>query len=104
MADLAYRISVVLATTTGSIGFVLAILATKMFRGAPFGRALAILIPFMAAFTLYHALLLVGANLSLAVLSIESLAFVLVVVFVGSMVRLHYQSLRRRQPIEVPIE
>lgn len=103
MSDLAFRLSVILAVTAGSAGFVLAVLAWKIFQHAPFGRALAILIPFMAAFTVYHALLLMGSDLSLLALSIESLAFVLLVVFVGSMVRLHYQYLRRSHA-EVSVE
>lgn len=94
MGDVIFRLATILAVVTGTGGFVLAVLAWKCFRNSPFGRGLAILVPFMAAFTAYHALLLAVPNLPLLVLGIESLAFVLVVVFVGVMVRLHYQRLR----------
>lgn len=95
MTELMLRLSATLAVITGSAGFVLAILAWKLFHGAPFGRALAILIPYMAAFTVYHALLVIVPDLSLLALVIESLAFALIVVFVGFMIRLHYQRLRK---------
>lgn len=95
MAELAFRLGVMLAVSIGSAGFVLSVLAWKLFQGAPFGHALVILIPFMASFTVYHALLLVAPNLPLLVLSIESLAFALILVFVGRMVRLHSNRLRK---------
>lgn len=95
MSDFVFRLSTVLAVSTGSVGFVLAVLAWRTFKGAPFGRGLAILIPFMAAFTIYHALLLADPNLPLLVLTIETFAFALVVVFVGYMARLHYRRLRK---------
>lgn len=94
MTDFALRLTAILAISTGSAGFMLAVFAWKVFQGAPFGRVLAILIPYMAAFTVYHALLLIVPDLPLLVLGIESLAFALIVVFVGLMVRLHYQRLR----------
>lgn len=97
MVDTVFRLSTLFAVCTGSVGFVLAVLAWKAFRGAPFGRGLAILVPFMAAFTLYHALLLAVPDLPLLALTIESVAFVLVLVFVGFMVRLHYRRLRTPQ-------
>lgn len=101
MGDVVFRLSTLLAVSTGTAGFVLAVLAWKTFRGAPFGRGLAILIPFMASFTIYHALLLVVPTLPLLTLTIESLAFVFVVIFVGYMARLHYRRLRVPQN-EVP--
>lgn len=94
MSEFVLRVSAILAVVTGSAGFVLAVLAWKVFEGAPFGRVLAVLIPYMAAFTIYHALLLIDPGLPLLVLGIESLAFVLILVFVGLMARLHYQRLR----------
>lgn len=100
MENLLFRLSTLFAVCTGTAGFVLAVLAWKRYRGAPFGRGLAVLVPFMAAFTTYHALLLAVPELPLLVLGIESLAFALVVVFAGVMVRLHYQRLRTR-PNEV---
>jgi membrane protein implicated in regulation of membrane protease activity len=51
----------------------------------------------MAAITIYHALLLVAPTLPLIALTVESLAFALIVVFVGFMVRLHYRRLRNPQ-------
>lgn len=101
MTDVVFRLSAILAVSTGSAGLVLAVFAWKVFQGAPFGRVLAILVPYMGAFTLYHAMLLVTPNLPLLVLAVESLAFALVLVFVGSMTRLHYQRLRK-PPTEVP--
>jgi hypothetical protein len=101
MAGFVFRLSVILAVSTGSAGFVLTVFAWHLFKGAPFGRIVALLIPFMAAFTIYHALLLVAPNLPLLALTIESFAFALIVVFVGFMVRLHYQRLRTPQN-EVP--
>lgn len=97
MAGLVFRLSTLFAVCTGTAGFVLAVLAWQTFKGAPFGRGLAILIPFMAAFTIYHALLLAVPSLPLVALFIESLAFALVVVFVGYMARLHYRRLRAPQ-------
>lgn len=100
-SGLVFRLSVLFAVSAGSAGFVLTVIAWQLFKGAPFGRVLAILIPFMAAFTIYHALLLAAPTLPLLALIIESLAFALVVVFVGFMVRLHYRRLRKPQN-EVP--
>ena len=96
MEDVAFRLGTLFAVCTGSIGFVLAVLAWKSFRGAPFGRGLAILIPYTAAFTVYHALLLAVPDLPLVALTVESLAFVLVLFFVGYMARLHVRRLRKR--------
>lgn len=94
MSEFVVRLTALLAVITGSMGFVLAVFAWKAFEGAPFGRVLAILIPYMAAFTGYHALLIVVPDLPLLVLGVESLAFALIIVFVWLMVRLHYQRLR----------
>jgi multisubunit Na+/H+ antiporter MnhB subunit len=101
MEDVAFRLGTLFAVCTGSIGCVLAVLAWQSFRGAPFGRGLAILIPYTAAFTVYHALLVAVPDLPLVALAVESLAFVLVLLFVGSMARLHVRRLRKR-PNEVP--
>lgn len=95
MESAAFRISTLLAVCTGAAGFVLAVLAWQTFRGAPFGRGLAILVPFMASFTLYHAMLLAVPSAPLLTLTVEALAFVFVVIFVGYMARLHYRRLRR---------
>lgn len=97
MEGIVFRLSTLFAVSTGTAGFVLAVLAWQTFRGAPFGRGLAILIPFMAAFTIYHALLLAVPTLPLVALIVESLAFALVVVFVGYMAQLHYRRLRKPQ-------
>ena len=97
MSTVVFRLATMLAIVTGTAGFVLAVLAWKSFERSPFGRGLAILVLFMAAFTTYHALLLVIPDLPLVILAVESLAFVLVVVFVGFMVRLHYRRLRTPQ-------
>lgn len=97
MDGLIFRLSTLFAVSTGTAGFVLAVLAWQSFKGAPFGRGLAILIPFMAAFTIYHALLLAVPSLPLVTLIVESLAFALVVVFVGYMAWLHYRRLKTPQ-------
>jgi uncharacterized membrane protein len=87
-------LGIVIAVSAGSAGFVLAILSWLSFRGAPFGDALAVLIVFMGTFTVYHASLAVFEGAPTYVLAVESLAFALVVVFMGLMVRIHYRHLR----------
>lgn len=87
-------LGIMIAVSTGSAGFVLAVLTWLSFRGAPFGDALAVLIVFMGTFTVYHASLAVLEGVPTYVLAVESLAFALVVVFMGLMVRLHYRYLR----------
>lgn len=96
MADTVFLLGVLLAVSAGSAGFVLSVLAWKSFRGAPFGDALAVLVLFMAAFTIYHAALGLVPDLPTVVLAVESLAFVLVAVFVAMMVQLHRKRLRVR--------
>lgn len=89
-----WMLGIMIAVSTGSAGFVLAVLAWLSFRGAPFGDALAVLIFFMGAFTVYHASLAVWEEVPTHVLAVESLAFALVAVFMGLMVRIHYRHLR----------
>jgi len=93
MADLVFRLSVFLAVAAGSAGLVTAVFAWRSFRGAPFGRALAVLGVFMATFTVYHAGIGLSDGVPVAVLAVESLAFALVAIHVGLMVRLHRQRL-----------
>lgn len=88
------RLSIVLAVVAGTVGSVLAVQAWRQFRGAPFGRALAVLPAFMVLFTLFHAVLLVVPDAPAAVEVIESAAFVLLVVFMALMVRLHFRMSR----------
>lgn len=94
MAETVYLLGILLAVSAGSAGFVLAVLAWTSFRGAPFGNALAVLVYFMATFTVYHAALGLQLELPVYVLAIESLAFALVAVFIGMMVRLHRKNFR----------
>jgi hypothetical protein len=89
-----WMLGIMIAVSTGSAGFVLAVLTWLSFRGAPFGDALAVLIFFMGAFTIYHASLAVLEGVPTYVLAVESLAFALVAVFMGQMVRIHYRHLR----------
>lgn len=88
------RLSIVLAVVAGTAGTVLAVQAWRRFRGAPFGRALALLPPFMVLFTLFHAVLIVAPDAPATVEVIESAAFVLLVAFMVSMVRLHFRMSR----------
>jgi hypothetical protein len=88
------RLSIVLAVVAGTAGTVLAVQAWRRFRGAPFGRALALLSPFMVLFTLFHAVLIVAPDAPATVEVIESAAFVLLVAFMVSMVRLHFRMSR----------
>ena len=89
------RLSIVLAVVAGTVGSVLAVQAWRRFRGAPFGRALAVLPAFMVLFTLFHAVLIVAPDAPGTVEAIESVAFVLLVVFMALMVRLHFRMSRR---------
>lgn len=93
MADVE-MLGVIIAVSAGSMGFVLSLLTWLSYRGAPFGRALSILIGFMVAFTVYHASLGIWDGLPVYILAVETLAFVLVVVFMAEMIRLHYKHLR----------
>lgn len=88
------RLSIVLAVVAGTAGTVLAVQAWRRFRGAPFGRALALLPAFMVLFTLFHAILIVVPDAPGAVEVVESAAFVLLVAFMVLMVRLHYRMSR----------
>jgi len=83
-----------IAVSAGSSGFVLSLLTYLSYRGTPFGRALSILIGFMVVFTVYHASLGIWDSFSVYILAIETLAFVLVVVFMAEMIRLHHKHLR----------
>jgi len=87
-------LGIMLAVSAGSIGFVLSLLTWLSYRGAPFGRALSILIVFMTSFTVYHASLGFLDGLPVYVLAVETLSFVLVVVFMAEMLRLHHKHLR----------
>ena len=87
-------LGIMLAVSAGSMGFVLSLLTWLSYRGAPFGRALSILIGFMISFTVYHASLGLWDGLPVYVLAVETLSFVLVVVFMAEMLRLHYKHLR----------
>ena len=93
MADVE-MIGIMIAVIIGSAGFVLALLSWLTFKGAPFGRALAVLVVFMATFTVYHASLGIWDGFPTYILAVESFAFALVVVFMGLMIRLHYRNLR----------
>lgn len=88
-----FRVTTTLAVMTGAAGFTLAVLAWRRFRGAPFGRALAVLPVFMLSFTVYHAMLLALPGMMQAVY-IEISAFLLLVVFAVEMLRLHYRMSR----------
>lgn len=88
------RLSITLAVVAGTAGSVLAVQAWREFRGAPFGRILGLLPVFMVLFTLFHALLLVVPDAPATVEAIESAAFVLLVVFMVLMVRLHFRMSR----------
>lgn len=54
-----FSVSVTFSMITGTAAGLLALLTWKIFRAAPFGRALFTLTIVMAAFTLYHGVLLV---------------------------------------------
>lgn len=90
-----YRLTVTLAATVGAAGFVLALLAWRVFQGTPFGRTLVTLVVFMLGFSLYHVLALVAPGLHDAAEVLETAAFLLIVVFAGMMVRLHRQMSRQ---------
>lgn len=87
-------LGIMIAVSSGSAGFVLALLTWLHFRGSPFGRAIAIVVVFNAVFTIYHASLLFWEGLSIYVLGVETFAFLLVLVFMAEMVRLHFKHLR----------
>ena len=93
MADIE-MLGIMIAVSAGSIGFVLSLLTWLSYRGAPFGRALGILVGFMVSFTVYHASLGIVDSFPVYVLAVETLTFVLVVVFMAEMIRLHYKHLR----------
>jgi hypothetical protein len=93
MADIE-MLGIMIAVSAGSMGFVLSLLTWLSFRGTPFGRALSILIGFMIAFTVYHASLGIWDSFPLYVLAVETLTFMLVVVFMAEMIRLHYKHLQ----------
>lgn len=95
------RLSIVLAVVAGTVGAVLAVQAWRRFRGAPFGRSLAILPAFMGLFTLFHAVLVVTPDAPMAIEVIESVAFVLLVAFMALTVRLHFR-MSRRSPTDGP--
>ena len=94
------RLSIVLAVVAGTVGSVVALQAWRQFRGAPFGRALSILPAFMVLFTLFHAILIAVPDAPAAVEVIESAAFVLLVVFMLLMVRLHFRMSRSPTPTD----
>ncbi|GAB6878599.1 hypothetical protein JCM17823_08730 [Halorubrum gandharaense] len=94
MSGTLFLFGTLLAVATGSAGFVLSVLAWQIFRGAPFGDALFVLVLFMASFTIYHAALALWPALPVSVLAVESLAFLLVVVFAFKMMQLHRRGLR----------
>lgn len=92
--DTFLQLSITLAVITGTAGSVLALQAWQRFRGAPFGRALALLPAFMILFTAFHAVLLVDPTAPATVEAIESAAFVLLVAFMVLVVRLHLRMSR----------
>lgn len=92
-----FRLSVVLAVVTGTAGFVLGLLAWRRFRGAPFGTGLAVVTVFSAGFTVYHAVLFVAPELHATVEPLETAAFLLLVAFVWSMLRMHRRMSGRPQ-------
>lgn len=92
-----YHLSVMLASLAGAAGFVLAMQAWTKFRGSPFGRALSIIPVFMGIVAIYHPILLLFPDAVDVALLVESLGFWLLVLFVGMMIRLHWQMSPRKE-------
>jgi uncharacterized protein (DUF58 family) len=88
-------LSLVFATVTGAAGFALSLVAWRLFRGSPFGRALGILPVFMLLVTVYHPVLLLFPSRVELELALESVAFVLLVVFAALSIRQHRRLSRR---------
>ncbi len=91
---LSYQVAVIAASLVGAAGFVLAVLAWQKFRGTPFGRVLVILPVFMLIIALYHPVLILFPAYAELALIVEAVGFLLLVVFVALMIRLH----RRMSP------
>ncbi len=89
-----YQVGVIFASLAGAMGFPLAVLAWRRFRGTPFGRMLAVLPPFMLVVALYHPILLLYPDRLESALLIETLGFALLVVFAALAIRVH----RRMSP------
>lgn len=89
-----YQVGVIFASLTGAMGFPLAVLAWRRFRGTPFGRTLAVLPPFMLVVALYHPILLLYPDRLESALLIETVGFGLLVVFAALAIRIH----RRMSP------
>lgn len=100
VAGVAYEVSVLFAALVGAAGLPVSVLAWRQFRGAPFGRVLAVLPVFMLLFAVYHSLLLVFPSMVDAALLLEGAAFGLLVVFGALAVRLHYRMSRRGRELE----
>ncbi len=91
LADL----SLVFATVAGAAGFTLSLVAWRLFRGSPFGRALGVLPAFMLLITVYHPILLLFPSQAELGLALESTAFALLVAFAALTIRQHRRLSRR---------
>lgn len=89
-----YQLSAIFASLVGAAGVVLALQAWTKFRGTPFGAVLGVLPVFMLILAVYHPILVVFPQYTELALLMESVGFLLLVVFVALMIRLH----RRMSP------
>lgn len=90
-----FDLSVAFAIVTGTGAGLLSVLAWKIFRSSPVGRAILALSMVMSVFILYHVLLLGLQSYPMFVKVIESAAYTGVVLFIAAMV-LSQRRLRRR--------
>lgn len=93
MAPPLVALSIVFATTTAAAGFALSLIGWHLFRGAPFGRMMALLSVILFVLMGYHGLLLV-VDLR-AVPFLETAAFLALLLWVGLMIRQHHRLSRR---------
>lgn len=92
---IAFTVSVAFASLTASTGFVLALLGWESFRGSPFGRMILLLAAILLALAVYHVLLLVTGQESVPV--VESVAFTVLLIWIGLMIRQHHRMARARR-------
>lgn len=88
-------LSLVFASVSGAAGLALSLVAWRLFRGSPFGRALGVLPAFMLLITVYHPILLLFPSWLELGLALESAAFALLVAFTALTIR-HHRRLNRR--------
>lgn len=83
-----FDLSVTVALVSGTAAGLLALLSWEIFRGTPFGRALAVLSIAMSVFTLYHGTLLVFGRESMLVTEvIQSATYTGMAAFIATVIR-----------------